>query len=77
MIANLDGEVRWVQKFHSDKKNKDFFKYLIEQKTPGATEKVFIKSEKDGRKVGDKISVKVNVYMSHRDGKTFLNVWEV
>lgn len=76
MIVQLEGEVRGIYD-KKEKSGKAYKNLVVEQKTLGPTEKVYVKTFADGRKVGDKVSLKCRVFINSYNNKTYLNVVEV
>ena len=77
MIVTIEGEIRKVTQKVNQKDGSKYFDYILEQRTDGPTENVFLRSTKDGRKVGDKVKVLARVWASGKDQRIYLNTREI
>jgi hypothetical protein len=82
MIAKIDGVVKQISKVESNGaqiqvKGKPLFRMVVEQPTDGLTERVYITTTKNSRKLGESVSLRCLLYLKKTDKGTYLKVMEV
>jgi hypothetical protein len=82
MYVVVDGVLKQLVKVESKGQvirvnGKDLYRMVIEQPSDGLTERVYITTTKNSRKVGEKVSIKCLLYQKRTDKGTYLKVMEV